>query len=220
MKLYKGDCKDILKSIPDNSVDMVLIDPPYEVGTTGGGLAKKREFYNEIDFMSDGFSEEVLELLVEKMKKINIYIFCSKKQLNWLITFFKNKGCNWDILSWHKTNPAPFCNNKYLNDTEFIFFAREKGVKVYGNYHTKKTYFVQAVNQKDKKKWGHPTIKPVNILETLITNSTNEGDTVLDCFMGSGSTGVACKNTNRDFIGIELLDEYFEVAKERIESNE
>lgn len=215
--ILNGDCLEVLKEVENGSVDLVITDPPYEVDTVGGGLAKKRDFYNEIQFMSDGFSQEILDLICKKMKRINIYIFCSKKQLSWLIEYFENKGCNWDLLTWHKTNPAPFCNNKYLNDTEFIFFAREKGVKVYGDYHSKKTYFVQSINKKDKKLYGHPTVKPLNIIEMIIANSSLEGDLILDPFMGTGTTGVACKNTNRNFIGVEIDSKYFNVAKGRLE---
>jgi DNA modification methylase len=104
-----------------------------------------------------------------------------------------------------------------LTDTEYILFFREKGVKVYGTYETKKTYYVTPTNQKEKKLYGHPTIKPQEILKNLIVNSTTENGVVLDCFMGSGSTGVACVNTNRNFIGIEIDEGYFNIAKKRIE---
>ena len=103
-----------------------------------------------------------------------------------------------------------------MTDTEFILFFREKGVKVYGNYNTKFTYYVTPLNQKDKKKYGHPTIKPQEILLNLVTNSSQEGDTVCDPFMGSGSTGVACKSLNRDFIGIEVDNNWYQIAQNRI----
>jgi DNA modification methylase len=94
---------------------------------------------------------------------------------------------------------------------------REKGVKIFGNYHTKFTYYIDKVNIKDKKKYNHPTIKPIELIERHIINSSQEGDIVLDCFMGSGTTGVACANTNRKFIGIELDNNYFNIASKRIE---
>jgi DNA modification methylase len=150
------------------------------------------------------------------MKKINIYVWCSKAQVSKILNYFEDKGCFIDILTWHKTNPIPTCNGTYLNDTEYLIFAREKGVKVYGTYKTKFKYYVTPLNQKEKKLYKHPTIKPVFIIENLIVNSCLEGETVLDCFMGSGTTGVACKHTNRKFIGIEINDEYFEIAKGRI----
>lgn len=96
-------------------------------------------------------------------------------------------------------------------------FFREKGVKVYGSFDTKRTWYATPLNQSDKKKYGHPTVKPLSILENLVMNSSQEGKVVLDCFMGSGSTGVACLNTNRNFIGIELDEGYFNIAQNRLE---
>ena len=98
------------------------------------------------------------------------------------------------------------------------YFFREKGVRVYGTYETKKTWYATPLNQGDKKKYNHPTIKPVDILQNLIVNSSKEGEVVFDPFMGSGSTGVACKKTNRDFVGIEIDKTYYDIAVERIEA--
>lgn len=209
-----------MKNIEDGSIDLVVTDPPYEIATTGAGMYKQadKQYVKELNGMKDGFSEEVLDELCRVMKKISIYFFCSQKQIIPLLDYFvKKKKCNWNILSWHKTNPIPACGNKYLTDTEFILFFREKGVKVYGSFDTKRTWYATPLNQSDKKKYGHPTVKPLSILENLVVNSSQEGEVVLDCFMGSGSTGVACLNTNRNFIGIELDEGYFKIAKERIE---
>lgn len=93
---------------------------------------------------------------------------------------------------------------------------REKGTKINGTYETKSKYYISALNIDDKNNFIHPTIKPLEFVKRNIINSTNEGDVVLDCFMGSGTTGVACKELNRDFIGIELDKEYYEIAKNRI----
>ena len=217
--LYLGDCMDIMKTIEDKSIDLVITDPPYKIETSGGGLYTQadKQYVKELNSMKDGFSEDVLDELCRIMKKINIYFFCSQKQIIPLLDYFvKKKKCNWNLLTWHKTNPVPACGNKYLTDTEFILFFREKGVKVYGNYNTKFTYYVPPLNQKDKKKYGHPTIKPQEILLNLVTNSSQEGDTVCDPFMGSGSTGVACKSLNRDFIGIEVDNNWYQIAQNRI----
>lgn len=217
--LYLGDCMDIMKTIEDKSIDLVITDPPYKIETSGGGLYTQadKQYVKELNSMKDGFSEDVLDELCRIMKKINIYFFCSQKQIIPLLDYFvKKKKCNWNLLTWHKTNPVPACGNKYLTDTEFILFFREKGVKVYGNYNTKFTYYVTPLNQKDKKKYGHPTIKPQEILLNLVTNSSQEGDTVCDPFMGSGSTGVACKSLNRDFIGIEVDNNWYQIAQNRI----
>lgn len=219
--LMHGDCLELMKNIPDGSVDLVLTDPPYMIATVGAGIYKQadKQYVKELDGIKDGFDEKVLDEICRVVKKINVYFFCSQKQIIPLIDYFvKKKNCNWNILSWHKSNPVPACGNKYLTDTEFVLFFREKGVKIYGEYETKFTYYVTPLNQKDKKQYEHPTIKPVKILQNLIVNSTLENGVVLDCFMGSGSTGVACVNTNRRFIGIELDDKYFEIAEQRIDA--
>ena len=219
-KLYQGDCLEIMKGVSDGSIDLVVTDPPYEISTTGAGMYKQadKQYVKELNGMKDGFSEKVLDELCRVMKKINIYFFCSQKQIIPLLDYFvKKKKCNWNILSWHKTNPIPACGNKYLTDTEFVLFFREKGVKVYGSFDTKRTWYATPLNQSDKKMYGHPTVKPLYILENLVVNSSQEGEVVLDCFMGSGSTGVACLNTNRNFIGIELDEGYFKIAQNRLE---
>lgn len=217
--LLHGDCLELMNQIPSNSIDLVVTDPPYSIKTRGAGLYKQadKQYVKELEGMNDGFSETILDELCRVMKKINIYIFCSQKQIIPLLDYFvKRKKCNWNLLTWHKTNPIPACGNKYLTDTEFILFFREKGVKVYGSFDTKRTYFITPLNQKDKKLYGHPTCKPVPIIKNLIVNSSTENETVLDPFMGSGSTGVACINTGRKFIGMELDKGYFDIAVKRI----
>lgn len=216
--LRQGDCLKLLKGIPDGTVDLVVTDPPYVIETTGSGIYKQAQYVKELNSMKDGFSETVLDELCRVMKKINVYFFCSQKQIIPLLDYFvKRKKCNYNLLTWHKTNPVPACGNKYLTDTEFILFFREKGVRIEGEFKTKFTYYVTTKNVADKKKYGHPTIKPVNILANFVVNSCPENGVVLDPFMGSGSTGVACVNTCRQFIGMELDSGYFEVAKKRIE---
>lgn len=121
-----------------------------------------------------------------------------------------------ELLTWHKSNPVPTCNNKYLSDTEYLLFFREKGVPIFGEYKTKKKYYVMQTNKKDKELYNHPTVKPLEIIENLVINSSKENDVVLDCFMGSGTTGVACRKLGRNFIGIEIEKEYFKTALSRI----
>ena len=227
IKLYNGDCLEILKYISDKSVDLVIIDPPYDFMTkhksnnySGAGAFGKmgRKYHSELEnnnIIKGLDTEKVLNELSRIMKNTNIYIWCNKEQIPIYLEYFKGK--NYELLTWHKTNPVPTCNNKYLSDTEYLLFFRENGIKIYGTYETKKKYYVTPTNKEDKNLYNHPTIKPLNIIENLIINSSKENDTVLDCFMGSGTTGVACKKLNRNFIGIELNEKYFEIAKKRIE---
>jgi DNA modification methylase len=217
---YLGDCMQAMAGLPDNSVDLVVTDPPYVVSTTGAGMYKRpdKRYVQDLAPMSNGFTEQTLDEMCRVLKKINIYIFCSQKQIMPLLDYFvTRKRCNWNLITWHKSNPVPACGNKYLTDTEYILFFREKGVRVYGEFDTKRTYYVTPLNQADKKKYGHPTVKPVGIVQNLIINSSRPGDVVLDPYMGSGTTGAACMNTGRHFIGMEKDPHYFQIAKERIE---
>lgn len=218
-QLFNDDCMNVLSRLEDKGIDLVIIDPPYSIATGGSGGSfgtGKRSYHKSIQELGYGIKNCVLEELCRVMNKINIYIWCNKEQLKQYMDFFIEKGCKPELLTWHKTNPVPTCNNKYLSDTEYLLFFREKGVKLFGSYATKKKYYISPTNKKDKDRYGHPTIKPVSILKNLVLNSSNEGDIVLDCFMGSGSTGVACLETNRRFIGVEIEKEYFSVANERI----
>lgn len=221
--IYNEDCIQGMKKLPDNSIDLVIIDPPYQIVAGGGGGAfgaDKRDYHKAVKTLSDGITNNVLDELVRILKKINIYIWCNKNQLKQYINYFEEKGCTTDLLTWHKTNPVPTCNNKYLSDTEYILYFRQGGVPMYGSYETKKKYYVTPTNKEDKQKYKHPTIKPLNIIENLIVNSSKENDIVLDCFMGSGTTPVACVNTHRHYIGYEIDNNYFDIACQRLDEVE
>lgn len=243
-----GDCYEMIKKIPDNSIDLIIIDPPYLIEQAGGGgcFGDKHRMYHEeyknlyhktrttkdterlrilqngqrqkenINFVSNGFDLELLDLLCRIMKKINIYIWCNKNLIIDLLNYFNNKECLFEIITWHKTNPMPTCNNNYCNDTEFCLYFRERGTPIYGSMATKKKYYVSPTNVEDKSLYKHPTIKPINIIKNLITNSSSENDIVLDCFAGSGTTCVAAKELNRRFIGIEINEEYHKIACNRL----
>jgi DNA modification methylase len=252
-----GDCYELIKNIPDNSIDLIIIDPPYEY-TTGGGVGcfgvKHRNYHEEyykvetnrneiikkyldkgfdykkanvwadkeisrldIKHISSGFNLDLLNELDKKMRHIYIYIWCSKWQVEPLLKHYIDKDCNFDILTWHKTNPTPTMNNTYANDTEYLIMAREKGnTKLYGDYNSKKKYWITPTNVDDKNLYKHPTIKPLNIIKTLIENSTQPNDIVLDCFCGSGTTCVAAKETGRRYIGMEIDPEYQKIAVNRL----
>lgn len=213
------DCMEGLEQVPDKSVDLIVMDPPYEFeSTTGGGVfgSEHRAYHGSLSPLSKGITNDVLDVLCEKMKAVNIYIWCNKAQLRQFFDYFDDRGCAIDLLTWHKTNPVPTCSNKYLSDTEYCFFAREKGVKVYGSYDTKRKFYVSESNKKDKDVYNHPTIKPLNIIKNLIINSSLEGQVVLDPFMGSGTTAVACKLLDRHYIGFEIDPEYHRIAVQRV----
>ena len=217
-EVYNMDCMEAIKLLDDNSIDLVVMDPPYLLNLTKvKNTSSFNSYANELIGLKDGFDLKVLDLLIPKMKKINMYIYCSKRQVKDLIEYFISKDCNYEILTWHKQNPSPLINNNYLPDTEYIIFAREKGVKLYGSYHTKRKYYLSGVNQVDKKKYKHPTIKPLPFIENHIINSSQEGDLILDCYCGSGTTLVGAIRNKRNFIGFEIDKNYYEIAKQRVE---
>lgn len=121
-----------------------------------------------------------------------------------------------DILVWNKTNAMPLFNNKYMTDKEYCLYFRKGGYCNPQCYEDAKTVFYLPINSKDKKKWIHPTIKPLSIIRTLIRNSSKEGDLVLDCFLGSGTTAVASILEKRNYIGIELNKKYYDISIQRI----
>ena len=229
-KLIQGDCLEVMKNIPDNSVDLIATDPPYLISATNGGgtinkikkLNKSLADLKKVD-ITQGYDIELFgNEFLRIMKEINIYFWCNKTQIPDYFNFYVNKHkCKFDIICWHKTNALPTYSNKYLSDTEYLlYFKKGKGKCFPQSYEDAKTYYVAPINHKDKREYGHPTIKPLDITEKILRNSSKEGQLVLDPFMGSGTTGVACLNTNRKFIGIELDENYFNIAKDRIENTD
>lgn len=290
-KIYLGDAYELIKQIPDKSIDLIVTDPPYEfipggsghsdLGqrkrtnandiynldtnrtkqniVTGGGCfgTKQRDYYSEfsetnvtkerqkyldyvaehgkdkeserlrikangvdntnnIRFISESISNDILKEFVRVMKKGNIYIFCNKNQLRQYFDFFGDLGWNLDLLVWNKTNCIPTINNTYLSNLEYCVFARESGTPLYGSYETKSKCYTSSCNKKDKDLFLHPTIKPLPFIKNLIINSSQENQVVLDPFMGSGTTAVACKELNRQFIGFELNPKFYEIANDRL----
>jgi len=223
--LMMGDCFDRMNEIESGSIDMILTDPPYELskgkggGMMGKGGRKFMEQVNDADMVNGIDINKLLNyclyLFVEKQKFCGVFT-CSKEQIFDYILWAKERKLQYGIGVWHKSNPAPLCNYKYLNDVEYWIYIKGNKSKILGNYHSKSLVYSSKVNKADKDKYKHPTCKPVEFMEKFIKNHTVECATVLDPFMGSGSTGVACKNLNRNFIGIEMDEGYFNVAKVRI----
>lgn len=225
--IYNKDCLEGLITLPDNSIDLIVTDPPYLIENTKAGgksdLAKSiQHMNNQIrdNGLTQGFDMKILNELVRVMKKINIYIWCNHKQIPAYLDFFvKTIGCSFDILIWHKTNPMPLYNNKYMTDKEYCLYFRQGGYCNPASYKDAKTVWEQPINAKDKKIWGHPTIKPLNIIETLIRNSSKEGDIILDPFIGSGTTAIAAINTGRHYIGYENNPDYHQICINRIQKS-
>lgn len=226
MRLYCGDCLELLAQVPTGSVDLIVTDPPYQIDSTKGGGGIGRKMKNTQDELAEkgivsGFDGRILNEMMRVCKVPNIYLWCNAKQIPMYLDFFvKKHKCNFDILVWVKTNAVPAFSNKYLTDKEYCLYFRRGGYCKPTDYGHARTAWFQPINLKDKKMYNHPTIKPLNIIETLVANSSREGDMVLDPFMGSGTTGVACANLGRDFVGIELKEDYFRTAEQRIQEAE
>jgi DNA modification methylase len=225
-KIYNDDCVKIMKTLPSKSIDMVLTDPPYMFSQKGGmkGCFSKwaRKINDEIDFISKGFDQDIVFNEFLRLCKIpNIIIFCSNSQLGKTITFFENLDLKVDVLVWSKTNPIPLCFGSYVSDIEYIVYVHSRGSCFNNDVpfdYKKKTKRYPIIIENISK--FHPAQKPVEMLEELVEVHTNLNDVVLDCFMGSGSTGVACMRRKRNFIGIEIEEKYFDIAKMRITSEE
>lgn len=225
--IYNEDCFEAIKKLPDKCIDLVIIDPPYEVTTTTGGgiintVMKMNESLKELDDnnISNGYDiEQFAPEVVRVMKSINIYIFCNKAQIPKYLNVYVDKyGCKFDMICWHKTNPLPTYSNKYLSDTEYcLYFRKGKGKCFPQSYEDAKTFYIEPINLSDKKKYGHPTIKPLPLLQKLIRNSSNATEIVADFFIGSGTVAVGARAENRQFIGFEINPKWYEVANNRLQ---
>lgn len=237
VQLIQGDCLEYMKEIPDGSVDMVLCDLPY--GTTHNRwdavipTAPLWEQYNRVLkdngvvvlFGTGLFSADLMNSqrkawrynLVWEKSTVTGFLNAKKQPLrkheDILVFYRKLPVYNPQITDGHPRKISTAAHKRNC--------AKSPNYGDYGltTYDSTKRYPVSVLKFKtDKQKSAlHPTQKPVALLEYLIKTYTNEGETVLDNCMGSGSTGVACVNTNRKFVGIELDEKYFEIARNRID---
>ena len=226
-QIYLGDAYKLIKEIPDKSIDLIVTDPPYEIAGlhSNSGILKNRKHSHNDDLkdnnLGKGVSLTILNEYVRVLKKINIYLWCNKEQLlDYMNFFIKEHKCNFEIIVWAKTNPAPFLNGHYLKDKEYCLYFWEQGVKVKPTFETGKTVYVTNTNTYDKSKYIHPTIKPLEIIKNLIKNSCDleggEKPIVLDTFIGSGTTAVACKELGINYIGFELNEKFYKIACDRV----
>lgn len=222
MKLYNGDCLEVMKNIPDKSVDMILTDPPYDISRDNNFKTMNRR---GIDFgeWDKGFDIiKWLEIGSQKLKSGgNMIVFCDWKKITPII---EEMECNGiivkDLIRWRKTNPMPRNRDRrFITDYEVAVWGVKKGKWTFNRLSDtyERPEIISGVTPKSEKSYGvHPTQKPVEVMSWVVQRLSNEEDIILDPFMGSGSTGVACKNTNREFIGIEKDKEYFKIAERRI----
>lgn len=221
IKLLKGDCLELMKDIPDGSVDMILTDPPYLQGyKTNRRKDNRHEFSSEIlnDTPQTGSRMIVkfLELSYQKLRNnSSILVFCNTNKIDFFKQEIEKAGFKIkNIIVWVKNNhTAGDLKASFGHQYEFVILANKGRRFINGNRDNDVMFFDKVAG----KEQLHQNQKPVDLLQYLVEKLSDSNNTILDPFMGSGSTGVACINTNRKFIGMELDAKYFNIAKERIE---
>ena len=202
--LYCADNAELLAAMP--KPDLLLTDPPYEVEMQGGGIGRKREYTHAIKRggLDIGFDVALLDGYE------NWICFGSKNQLPKLIAATGKR--RWALVTWNKPNPTPLVNGNYLPDTEYIVHAFQSG-RLYGEYRDRSRYIVWPVEQNE---WAHPTVKPLAVVSKMVRLGSNEGQTILDPYAGTGTTLLAAKLLNRHAIGIEIEEKWCEIAATRL----
>ena len=216
-----GDSYKLIKDIPDKSIDCIYTDIPYlfaDGGSSTSPLSQRIKKLKQQDLAGiiKGIDYSILKEFIRVLKKVNCFMWCSKEQILEIMNFFKSNNCMYEILTWNKTNPTPMTNNTFLPDIEYCLYFRETGVKLNDGYELKSKWYISPINKADKDKYNHPTIKPLELVKRHLLHTTKENDIVLDCFSGSGTTCVACKELNRRFIGIEIDPEYHKISMDRL----
>ena len=204
-------------------VNHIITDPPYNI-------SKENNFYTLKNRQGVDFGEwdkgfDVCDWIKDYVKILDangsIIIFCSYLYLSFIVQELNQNGMVVkDIIHWQKTNPMPRnVDRRYVSDVEYAIWAVKKGAKWV--FHKDGAYnrsIIQCAITSKNQRYGHPTAKPVELLEKIILTHTNENDLILDPFMGVGSTGVAALKNNRKFLGIEINKEYFDIVEKRLQS--
>lgn len=226
--IQNGDAKSLIKQIPDKSIDLILIDPPYNLSNYSTGnidFTWRKSINNDLaDWDKKVFNvEEWADDFVRILKPNgNIFAFCSYNLIGDWHKTFDPLFDTFQYLVWHKTNPVPkFRRAGFLNSCELIVCMWNKGHIWNFTKQSEMHNFIETsicMGKERLKNPNHPTQKPLKVLNKIIKWASNEGDVVLDCFMGVGSTGEAALSNGRKFIGFELENTYFQAAKKRLEN--
>jgi len=202
-KIYCGDCLEIMKGMPNKSVDLVVTDPPYGIGMDKTFFMNKKSKINATIYGNNNWDNKIPSKIVfDEMFRI------SKNQIifggNYFVEYLYNSPC-W--LVWDKNN-----GKTIYADCELLWTSFEKAVRKY--VWRWQGMLQQNMGNKDKR--YHPTQKPKGLLMKILNDWSNKNDIILDPFLGSGTTAVACKELGRRYIGIEISEEYCEIARRRI----
>lgn len=228
--LMQGDCMEKLKEIPDGSIGLILSDPPYNLAkySTGNMIF---EWRNEIN--NDVAGWDLKELapsdFVKEFKRIlsptgNIFIFTSYNMIGKWHEAFDNEYDTFQFMVWHKTNPVPnIRKSSFLNSCELIVCMWNKGHNWNFSKQSEMHNFIESpicMGKERLKAPKHPTQKPVAVLKQIIQLASKDNDIVLDPFMGVASTGVAARQLNRRFIGMEIDEAYYDAGQKRMQESE
>lgn len=232
--LYNEDCLLAMERIKEGSIQLILTDPPYNLGnfmiSRATNLEKMRDNffgtagwdnleYDEWLAAMDSFFSQAARVMT---KGGSMIVFMAAIKVESTIALAEKHGFYYKTTGiWHKLNPMPRnMNLHFINSTEaWIYFTYKKRTGTFNNNGKVLHDFIEtSVTPSSERRHGkHPTQKPVQLMSHFVEVLSNPGDWVLDPFMGSGSSGVASKNLQRNFIGIELDHGYYNLAKDRIE---
>ena len=216
INLMRGDCLERMKEIPDGSVDMVLTDPPYGMDYQSNRRVVKQKFVKIENDNHLSWTEDFIEQCWRVMRQnTSLYFFCSWHNIDFFKQAIERKFKIKNVVVWVKNNHGSGdLKAGYAPKHEFVIYANKGRCLNRG----KRIPDVMEFDKVSSSKLVHPTEKNISMLEVFIKQSSDHSNVVLDPFMGSGTTGVACLKTSRNFIGIELDHDYFEIAKQRIEA--
>lgn len=228
--IHHQSCLEGLKLLPNNCVDLIFTDPPYYQYRAQNlqGLKNHKDVVTEFEF--DGFEseEKYLEFLEDVLKECfrvckpggSGYLWCGDDFVSYLNRMVEKVGFQFrKVIHWHKTNPFPaiYTRRMYANSMEIMIHFSKGTPKTWNHKPVNEMHnFIQTSICMGKERTKHKTQKPLKVCLPFIEISSNEGDLVLDPFMGSGSTAVASKMLNRNFIGYELIEDFVEIANKRL----
>lgn len=215
--LFNDDCLKVMKDIEDDSIDLIVTDPPYLIDyKTNRRLNKEHKFCKSI--LNDTNEQCISDYIKESYRILKdntaMYIFCNSNKVDFFKRELEKSGfVIKNMIIWEKNNwTAGDLKAQYGKQYEIIFLVN-KGRKFING---KRLSDIWKYDRVSPNKALHQNQKPVELLKQCILKHSNENDLVFDGFMGSGSTGIACLETNRRFIGVELDKEYFDIAEERL----
>ncbi|WCB34270.1 DNA-methyltransferase [Helicobacter pylori] len=228
IQIYHANAFEIIKDFYQQNlkVDAIITDPPYNISVKNNFSTLKSAKRQGIDFGEWDKNFRLLEWIKRYAPLVNpnscMVIFCSYRFISYIADFLEENGfIVKDFIQWVKNNPMPRnINRRYVQDTEFALWAVKKKAKWVFNKPKNEKYLRPLILKSPVvggiERVKHPTQKSLALMEKIISIHTNPNDIVLDPFMGSGTTGLACKRLERNFIGIESEKEYFQIAKKRL----